>query len=67
MASTKKAQAPEDSFIRISEILQEFRDLIAEHVINGLNHLGLQLFKFIDVVATQDLLEMINTGKIACR
>jgi len=57
----------EDSLIRIFGILQELRDLMAKHLIDGLYHLGLQPFKITDVVTPQDLLELMDVGNITCR
>lgn len=53
--------------VGIFEILQEIGYIIAQHVINSLYHFGFQLLKFVDIVTTQDLPEVVDVWEISGR
>ena len=50
--------------IGVSEILQELRNIIAKHVIHSLYHFRLQLLKFIDAVAVQNLPKVLHIWEV---
>lgn len=53
--------------VRIAEILQEIRDVVAKHIINGLYHFRLQLLKLVKTVPTQNIPKVFYIREIPSR
>ena len=60
----RETHLKESLFIRITEVLEEIRDVISEHIIDCLNHLWFELLEFVNAVSAKYFLEMIHIGQI---
>jgi hypothetical protein len=55
----------QSSLVRVAEVLQELRDVVREHVVHRLHHLGLDLLELVDAVRGQHLFEVLDVGEVA--
>lgn len=45
-------------------MLQEIRNVVAQHVVNGLYHFGFELLELVNAVTAQDLPEVIHIREV---
>jgi hypothetical protein len=55
------------SVVRVPELLQEFWNVMRQHIVHALNHLGPHPLEFVEVVSTQDRSVLLDAGEISCR
>ncbi|XBH91159.1 hypothetical protein VPH35_082620 [Triticum aestivum] len=53
------------SLVEVAEVLEEVRDVVREHVVHGLHHLGRDLLKLVDAVPSQHLLQVLHIEEVA--
>lgn len=54
------------SLVRVPEVLEKLRDVVAEHVVHRLDHLGLHLLELVNAVPAQCFSEVLHVREISC-
>lgn len=52
------------SLVGVPEVLEELGDVVREHVVHRLHHLGLELLELVDAVPTKHLLEVLHVWEV---